>query len=164
MISLAVKAVQWPVSILERLPYSLIAALGRFSVAAVFWKSGQTKVEGLAIDLVSGQFQFGLPRLTDAAVFLFREEYKVPVLPPELAALMAATAEHLFPALLLLGLATRFSALALLIMTLVIQTFVYPDAYPTHGVWATVFLLLMAKGPGVISLDHWIAHRWGRTA
>ncbi len=73
---------------------------------------------------------------------------------------MAAFGEHFFPILILLGLATRFSSLALLVMTLTIQIFVYPDAYPTHGVWATVLLLLIARGPGVISLDHWLFRRY----
>lgn len=74
---------------------------------------------------------------------------------------MAAFAEHVFPILILFGLATRFSALALLGMTLVIQLLVYPGAYPTHGVWAAVLLYLVAKGPGIISIDHWIARRYG---
>jgi putative oxidoreductase len=81
----------------------------------------------------------------------------MPVLPPELAALMGATAEHVFPVLILLGLATRFSALALLGMTATIQFLVYPDAYPTHGVWAAVLVFLVARGPGPLSLDHLIA-------
>lgn len=143
------------------IPDSLIAALGRFSIAAVFWKSGQTKVQGFAIDIVGGEFSLGMPRLSDSVVDLFRDEYKLPLLPPEFAAPLAAFAEHLFPLLILIGLATRFSALALLVMTLTIQLLVYPDAYPTHGVWAAVLIFLIAKGPGVISLDHLIARRWG---
>lgn len=161
------QASAWPVSVaqrsialLSRIPHSLIAFIGRFSIAAVFWLSGQTKVEGLAINLVSGEFQPGWPHLSDSALDLFRTEYALPLLPPELAALMAATAEHVFPVLLLIGLATRFSALGLLGMTAVIQIFVYPDAYPTHGTWATLLLYLVARGPGVFSLDHWIARRW----
>lgn len=146
--------------ILSHIPDSLILFLGRFSIAAVFWKSGQTKIEGLAIDLINGEFQLGWPHLSDSAVELFASEYKLPLIPPELAAPMAAFAEHLFPILLLVGFATRFSALALLIMTMTIQLFVYPDAYPTHGVWATVLLVLIAKGPGQISLDHWINRRY----
>jgi len=147
------------VVLLSRLPDSLIALVGRFSIAAIFWKSGQTKVQGFAIDIVGGEFQLGWPRLSDSVVELFRDEYRLPLIPPELAAPMAAFAEHLFPVLLLLGLATRFSALALLAMTLVIQVFVYPDAYPTHGVWITVLLFLVARGGGAVSLDRALARR-----
>lgn len=150
------------VALLSRLPDTLIALVGRFSIAAVFWKSGQTKIEGLAIDLVDGQFALGWPHLSASALDLFRDEYHLPLIPPELAAPLAAFAEHLFPLLLLIGLATRFSALALLGMTLVIQLFVYPGAYPTHGVWAAVLLYLAARGPGALSLDHLIARRAGR--
>ena len=149
------------VDLLGAIPDSLIAALGRFSIAAVFWKSGQTKVQGFAIDIVSGEFTLGMPRLSDSVVELFRSEYKLPLVPPELAAPLAAFAEHLFPLLILIGLATRFSALGLLVMTMTIQLLVYPDAYPTHGVWATVLLFLVARGPGVLSADHWISRRYG---
>lgn len=152
------------VRILGRLPDSLIALIGRFSIAAIFWKSGQTKIEGLTIDLVAGDFSLSWPRLSDSAIALFQEEYRLPLLSPALAAPLAAFAEHLFPALILLGLATRFSAVALLLMTATIQIFVYPDAYPTHGVWATVLMLLIARGPGVISIDHWLARRFGTAA
>lgn len=148
------------IALLSRIPDSLIALIGRFSIAAIFWKSGQTKIEGFAVDIVAGEFLFGWPHLSDAAVALFASEYRLPLLPPELAAPLAAFAEHLFPLLILLGLATRFSSLALLVMTLTIQIFVYPDAYPTHVVWATVLLLLIARGPGVISLDHWLARHY----
>jgi putative oxidoreductase len=146
---------------LARIPHSFIAIVARFSIAAVFWKSGQTKVEGLAIDIVEGTFQLGWPRLSSSAVDLFRDEYKVPLLSPEVAATLAALAEHALPLLILLGLATRLSALGLLVMTAVIQVFVYPGAYPTHGVWAAVLLLLIARGPGVVSIDHLIARRYG---
>ena len=144
---------------LERVPYSVVALLARFSIAAVFWSSGQTKVEGFALNIVSGEFQPGWPRLADNAVALFRDEYRLPLLPPEFAALLAAAAEHAFPLLLLAGLATRLSALALLAMTLVIQVFVYPGAYATHGTWAALLLLLTVQGPGTFSLDHWLARR-----
>lgn len=146
--------------LMRRVPESAIAALGRFSVAAVFWKSGQTKIEGLAIDLVSGNFEFGLPRLSASAVDLFRDEYRLPLLPPELGAALAAWGEHMLPVLLLLGLGTRFAALGLLAMTAVIQLLVYPSAYPTHGVWASVLLWLMVRGPGAMSLDHLLSRRW----
>ncbi len=146
-------------TLLARIPDSLIALLGRFSIAAVFWLSGQTKIEGLAIDLVQGQFQLGWPHLSASAVFLFESEYALPLIPPVWAATAAALAEHVLPILILVGLATRLSALGLLVMTLVIQLFVYPGAYPTHGVWATVLLYLIARGPGAVSLDHWLARR-----
>ena len=149
------------VDLLNAIPDSLIAIIGRFSIAAVFWKSGQTKVQGFAIDIVSGEFTLGWPRLSDSVVELFRSEYKLPLIPHEFAALLAAFAEHLFPLLILIGLATRFSALALLVMTATIQLLVYPDAYPTHGVWAAVLIFLIARGPGAFSLDHLITRRYG---
>lgn len=149
-------------SMMGHLPNTLLAFVARFSIAAVFWKSGQTKIEGLAIDIVSGTFELGMPRLSDNAVFLFKEEYKLPLLSPELGAALAALGENILPILVLLGLATRLSALGLLVMTMVIQLFVYPDAYPTHGTWAAVLLYLMAHGPGKLSLDAWIAGRQAR--
>ena len=148
------------IGLMEKIPHSLIAFIARFSIAAVFWKSGQTKVEGLAIDLIDGTVQLGWPRLADSTIPLFQSEYHVPLLSPEIAAHMAAFAEHFFPVLILIGFATRFSALALLGMTLVIEVFVYPDAYPTHGTWAAVLLYLMATGPGRLSIDHLIALRF----
>ena len=149
------------VDLLSRIPDSLIAFLARFALAATFWSSGQTKVQGFAINFVTGNFEFGWPRLSDSVVDLFRDEYKLPIIPPELGAPMAAFAEHLFPLLLLIGLATRFSALALLAMTMTIQLFVYPDAYALHGTWAAGLLFLMARGGGVFSVDALIARRCG---
>ncbi|NWD68144.1 DoxX family protein [Pseudomonas gingeri] len=148
------------IQLFEMIPYSLIAFVARFSIAAVFWKSGQTKVEGFAVDLISGTFDIGLPRLADSTIPLFASEYKVPLLSPEIAAHLSAFGEHFFPVLILLGFATRFSALGLFGMTLTIQLFVYPGAYPTHGTWMAILLLLMAKGPGVLSIDHLIAKRY----
>lgn len=142
---------------LQLIPHSLIAFLARFSIAAVFWKSGQTKVEGFAIDLFSGTWQIDHPRLADSTIELFSSEYQLPLIPADIAAYLATFSEHFFPVLILLGLATRFSALALLGMTLVIEVFVYPDAYPTHGTWAAVLLYLIARGPGVLSIDHLLA-------
>ncbi len=147
------------VDLCSRIPYSAIALLARFSIAAVFWTSAQTKVQGLVINLVDGQVQLGWPRLSESAVALFRDEYKLPLLPPELAAVLAASAEHGLALLLLLGLATRLSALGLLGMTLVIQLLVYPGAYATHGTWAALLLMLVASGPGVLSLDHLLRRR-----
>ena len=144
---------------MQSMPYSGLALLARFSIAAVFWQSGQTKVKGFAVNFISGDFQWGWPRLADGVVDLFESEYKLPLLPPELGAVLGAFAEHVFPMLILLGLATRFSALALLVMTAVIQFLVYPGAYPTHGVWASVLLLLISQGPGKLSVDHWLQQR-----
>jgi putative oxidoreductase len=155
----------WPVRMadaataLSRIPHSFIALVARFSIAAIFWKSGQTKIQGFELDIIDWRLIVEFPALSDSAVELFRDEYRLPLLPPETAATMAAVAEHVLAASILIGLATRLSAAGLLAMTLVIQIFVYPGAYPTHGVWAAVLLLLMARGPGTISLDAWIAAR-----
>lgn len=146
------------------IPYSLVAFIARFSIASVFWTSGQTKITGFALNLVSGELALGWPRLSDTALLLFQEEYQLPLLAPRLAAMMAATAEHVFPTLLLFGLGTRYAALALLGMTLVIQLFVYPGAYATHGVWASVLLMLMSRGAGALSVDHWLTRRAGYQA
>ncbi len=146
-------------ALFERIPESLIALLARFSIAATFWNSGQTKVEGFALNIVSGEFTLGWPRLASSAVDLFRDEYRLPLLPPELAAVLATLGEHALPALVLLGLGTRLASFGLLAMTAVIQFLVYPGAYPTHGVWAAVLLWLMVRGGGVVSLDHLIARR-----
>jgi putative oxidoreductase len=128
-------------ALLTRLvPDDVLAIASRVAIAAIFFLSGRTKVEGFLT-------------LTNSAYELFRTEYKLPLLPPELAAHLAAYAEHLFPLLLVLGLFTRLSALALLGMTLVIQLFVYPDAWPTHLSWAALLLYLAGRGGGRLSLD-----------
>ena len=121
-------------------PEDLLALAARFGIGAIFWLSGRTKVEGAL-------------QVTDGAVALFRDEFKLPLIPPELAAHLAAYAEHLFPLLLFAGLFTRLSALALLGMTAVIQIFVYPDAWPTHLSWAAALLYLAGRGGGTLSLD-----------
>jgi len=124
----------------------LIALVSRVAIGSVFWISGRTKVEGWLT-------------LTDTTFLLFREDYALPLIPPEAAAYLATWAEHLFPALLVLGLATRLSALALLGMTAVIQVFVYPAAWPTHLSWAAPLLYLLGQGAGRWSLDHAL-RRW----
>lgn len=154
-----VRMVTMVIGFFERIPNTFIALIARISIAAVFWTSAQTKVQGFVVDIITGDVHLGWPRLSDSVVSLFRDEYKLPIVAPEIAAPMAATAEHLLPLLLLIGLGTRFSALALLGMTMVIEVFVYPDAYPTHGTWAAVLLYLMARGPGKLSVDHWLASR-----
>lgn len=153
------RLIAWAYGLFARIPRSLVALLARFSIAAVFWNSGQTKVTGLALNFVTGEFALGWPHLSDSALALFQDEYKLPFIAPAIAAPMAAFAEHLFPLLLLIGLGTRLSALGLLGMTLVIQLFVYPGAYATHGTWAALLLYLVSQGPGVFSIDHWIARR-----
>jgi putative oxidoreductase len=120
--------------------HSLIALAARFAIAGIFFLSGRTKVEGWLT-------------VSDTAIALFADEYQVPLLPPALAAHLATYAEHLFPVLLVLGLCTRVSALALLGMTAVIQIFVYPDAWPTHLSWAALLLYLAGRGAGVVSVD-----------
>ena len=126
--------------------HSTLALIDRIAVAAIFFLSGRTKVDGLLT-------------VNDSAYMLFREEYKVPLIPPDIAAHAATYAEHLFPILLALGLFTRFSAFALLGMVAVIQAFVYPDAWPTHLSWAGLLLYLLAHGAGKVSLDRWIGMR-----
>ena len=121
--------------------HAVLALVDRVAIGAIFFFSGRTKVEGWLT-------------LTESAYTLFREEYKLPLIRPEIAAHLAAYAEHLFPLMLLLGLCTRLSALALLGMTAVIQIFVYPDAWPTHLSWAGLLLYLIARGAGPVSLDH----------
>ena len=144
---------------LERIPDSLVALVARVGIGATFWLSGQTKIEGLVLDPVGLHAQWGWPRVSESALELFRSEYALPLIPPELAAPLAAFSEHLFPLMLLLGLGTRYAALALLGMTAVIEFFVYPDAWPTHGVWAACLLYLAARGGGVLSLDYLLARR-----
>jgi putative oxidoreductase len=122
------------------LPSALQLLLARVGIAAVFFLSGRTKVQGL---LTIKPFTYEL----------FRSEYALPLIPPEIAAPAAAYAEHLFPLLLVLGLCTRLSALALLGMTAVIEIFVYPAAWPTHLLWTAVLLPLIAQGGGAWSLD-----------
>ena len=120
--------------------HATLALVARVAIAAIFLLSGRTKVDGFLT-------------VNESAYALFREEYKVPVIPPEVAAHLAAYAEHVFPLLLVLGLFTRLSALALLGMTAVIQIFIYPDAWPTHLSWAGLLLYLAARGAGTVSLD-----------
>jgi len=120
--------------------HDLIALVSRCAIAGIFWMSGRTKVEGWWT-------------LSDTTFLLFREDYALPLIPPDWAAYLATAAEHLFPVLLVLGLATRFSAAALLGMTAVIQFFVYPAAWPTHLTWAAALLYLMGRGAGRWSLE-----------
>lgn len=100
----------------------------------------------------------------DTALSLFADGYKLPVVPPHLAAYMAVSIELAGPVLLVLGLLTRVTALVLLGMTAVIEIFVYPLAWPTHLQWAAMLLVLLCPGPGKLSLDHLFARRLGLPA
>ena len=123
------------------IPESLLLIVARFGIAAIFFLSGRTKVEGLI-------------GITPSTYELFRTEYALPLVSPEFAAHAATYSEHFFPILLVLGLFTRPAAAALLGMTLTIQLFVYPDAWPTHLSWAAILVPLIARGGGRWSLDH----------
>lgn len=124
----------------KAVPPWLVPLLQRLAVAAVFFLSGRTKVEGMFT-------------VSESTFFLFEHEYALPIIPPDVAAYAATAAEHLFPVLLVLGLFTRFSALALLMMTAVIQFFVYPGAWAVHLTWAALLVPLVARGGGRMSLD-----------
>jgi putative oxidoreductase len=137
-------------SLFEMIPYWLSALVARLAVGLTFWNSGRTKVDGWNIFAVN-----------DKSKFLFGEEYMLPFLSPELAALLAQIAEHALPVFLILGLFTRYAALGLLAMTVVIQIFVYPNAYVLHGTWAAILLMLVSQGAGKISVDSRLGHRFG---
>ncbi|QUN32242.1 DoxX family protein (plasmid) [Cupriavidus sp. KK10] len=137
LVARAQRVVDW----LDRMPYTALAIPLRFAVATVFWNSAMAKLANWA-----------------TAVELFREEYRLPLLPPELAAYLAVSVELTAPVLLVLGLATRPMALILLGMITVIQLFVYPQAWPTHIQWAAMLLVLLARGAGALSVD-WLIRR-----
>lgn len=127
---------------LERVPLSIFQFLFRLSVAEVFWSSGLSKLDSWQITVV-----------------LFRDEYRVPLLPPEFAAMLATAVEIAAPVFLVFGLATRLATLPLLGMTLIIQTFVFPESWPVHLTWAAMLGFILTRGPGAISLDHLIARK-----
>jgi putative oxidoreductase len=130
------------IALLDRVPYALLALPLRVGAAAVFWNSAMTKLANW-----------------DTTIELFTDEYKVPLLPPELAANLALSIELTTPVLLVLGLLTRAAALVLLGMTTVIEIFVYPQAWPTHIQWAAMLLVLLCRGAGKLSLDYVVWHR-----
>jgi putative oxidoreductase len=128
---------------LDCVPYAVLAIPLRVAVATVFWNSAMTKLADW-----------------NATLFLFTDEYKVPLLPPELAANLVLAIELTTPVLLVLGLFTRAAALVLLGMTAVIEIFVYPQAWPTHIQWAAMLLVLLCRGAGTLSLDHLVQRLW----
>jgi putative oxidoreductase len=121
-------------------PDALLLLVARLGIAGIFFTSGRTKVDGII-------------HITDGTYELFRTDYALPLIPPAIAAVAATWSEHVFSILLVLGLCTRLSALALFMMTLTIEIFVYPDAWPTHLSWAAILLPLMVRGGGAWSLD-----------
>ncbi len=127
---------------LDAVPYTLLAIPLRLAVATVFWNSAMAHLANWQTTL-----------------YLFANDYKVPLLPPDLAARMAVSIEVSTPVLLVLGLLTRQAALVLLGMTAVIEVFIYPQAWPTHIQWAAMMLVLLCRGPGKLSLD-WLVRRW----
>ncbi len=127
---------------LERFPLSVLQLGMRIGIGAVFFNSGLLKIN-------SWEF----------AVKLFQDEYKVPLLDPVLAAQVTAFVELTVPVFLFLGLATRLATLPLLGMVFVIQTFVYPQAWTEHLLWASVLVFLLTRGPGALSLDHLLEQR-----
>lgn len=128
--------------LLARFPIAVIELMMRVGVGAVFFKSGLTKIASW-----------------DSTIALFENEYALPLLPPELAATMAAACELACPALLVLGLGARFGAAAMLGMTAVIQVFVYPENWAEHLLWASAFAYVLTRGAGALSFDHLIARR-----
>ncbi len=132
---------------LEAVPYTLLALPLRLGAAAVFWNSGIGKLDNW-----------------QTTIELFTEEYRVPVLPPDIAAYTALGIELSMPVLLVLGLFTRPAAMVLLGMTAVIEIFVYPLAWPTHIQWAAMLLVLLCRGAGTFSLDHWLWRSLRRTS
>jgi putative oxidoreductase len=136
--SLAVRLHQ-AIAILDRFPPSILQLMFRVAIAALFWSSGLTKIASW-----------------DTTIALFRDEYMVPLLPPEIAAVISATFELSCSVLIILGLATRLATLPLLGMTFVIEVFVYPEYWAMHLMWASLLVFLLTKGPGVFSLDHYV--------
>ena len=133
------------IALLNAIPYSVIALIARAAAFSVFFRSGTQKLSDW-----------------NATLMLFENEYHVPLLPPHLAAYMAAGLELGGSVLILIGLATRLSILALLGMVLVIQTFIYPQAWPDHIQWLAFMFILLARGPGRISLDEAVEHWRGK--
>ena len=141
--SLAIRLHQ-AIALLDRFPPSILQLMFRIAIAAVFWSSGLTKIASW-----------------ETTIALFRDEYRVPLLPPELAAVISATFELSCSVLIVVGLATRLATLPLLGMTFVIEVFVYPEYWTQHLMWVSVLLFLLTKGAGVFSLDHCAARLLG---
>jgi putative oxidoreductase len=131
---------------LGRFPRSLQQLAFRVAVGAVFFKAGLLKATSW-----------------ETTVSLFRDEYQVPVLPPEIAAAMATTLELGCSALLVVGLATRLATLPLLGMLMVIQLFVYPSAWADHLTWGSILVAVLTRGAGTVSVDRLLGLEPGAT-
>ena len=147
--NIVVALVRRALDMADSIPHAIIALLARFGVGGVFLYSGLNKVTNC-------DFPFLDCKITSSTYNLFKTQWQVPLLPYEVSAVLATIGEHVFPFLLFIGLASRFAAGGLFVMTLVIQIFVYPDAWPTHTVWAAALLYIIARGPGFFSLDHFV--------
>ena len=152
-------------SYMTKIPAGGVSFLARFMMASIFWKSAITKI---AFE-EDGLSEFSLAQIwnvvtlnwtvSDSTYMLFEYEYMLPVVPSELGAHMALTAEILLPMALIFGLLTRYSALALLGMTGVIQIFVYPHLWSVHGLWAIALLVIMVHGGGRLSVDNFLCKK-----
>jgi putative oxidoreductase len=127
---------------LEAVPYSVLAIPLRLGIGWIFWNSAQVKLINW-----------------ERAVLQFEEEFRVPLLSPDFAAALTLVIELACPVLLVLGLSTRFAIVVLMGMTLVIQIFVFPEAWPTHLQWFAMMLVLLCRGAGTLSIDH-LLWRW----
>jgi len=165
-ISYSQKALKRIYAIPELIPNWAFQFFARVAIAPVFWFSGRLKVSQCDFwDVMTMRYWWdedSACHINNATWGLFEGDWALPFINDEVAAYAATFAEHLFPVLLILGLATRFSALALFIMTMVIQFFIYPDAWwGTHALWAFALLFIIARGPGPVSLDHVINRLFG---
>lgn len=120
----------------------------RIWVALVFFKSGLTKIQSW-----------------DSTIALFENEYNVPILSPEIAAILGTGAELILPVLLVLGLGGRLTALALFVFN-IIAVISYPDlsdvGLKDHQYWGLLLLVIAFHGPGKLSIDHFFAKRFRR--
>lgn len=144
--------------IMDRVPVWLVSLLFRIAIANTFWSSVQTKITGW--ELLGQSWKFW--NLSDSTFMLFENEYALPLLPVNLAAYLATFGEFFLSIAIVLGLLTRLSAVGLLAMTLVIQTFVYPDAWSVHIFWAASLLYLIKYGGGAVSIDYLLVNKAAR--